>query len=215
VEPSTWRARTPAIKSGRIVILNKIDGLWDDLKSDDEIEREIDRQVRTTAAHARHSARPGVRDVRAEGAAREGQRRRRGCSREAACRRSKRRCRTGSFPRSATSSAPRSQAKVRSLARACARSSTRALAGRHRAADRAHALRGKNQDVVGHMMERVRNEKELFERGPRALHRASQRVHAADQRPLDHIGLAALRANAGARGGTSRTARSRAACATR
>jgi hypothetical protein len=34
---------------GRIVVLNKIDGLWDGLKSDAEITTEIDRQVRESA----------------------------------------------------------------------------------------------------------------------------------------------------------------------
>ena len=35
----------PATKSGRLVILNKIDGLWDELKSAEEIEAEIASQV--------------------------------------------------------------------------------------------------------------------------------------------------------------------------
>jgi len=39
----------PATKAGRIVILNKIDGLWDELKTEDEINREIERQVKSTA----------------------------------------------------------------------------------------------------------------------------------------------------------------------
>ena len=34
---------------GRIVVLNKIDGLWDELKSDAEIETEIDKQVQSCA----------------------------------------------------------------------------------------------------------------------------------------------------------------------
>ncbi|WP_269531282.1 dynamin family protein [Chitinimonas sp. BJYL2] len=34
---------------GRIVVLNKIDGLWDSLKSESEINAEIDKQVKTSA----------------------------------------------------------------------------------------------------------------------------------------------------------------------
>ena len=34
---------------GRLVVLNKIDGLWDELRDWDEVEREIDRQIRDTA----------------------------------------------------------------------------------------------------------------------------------------------------------------------
>jgi predicted GTPase len=41
-----WREQiSPAHKSGRFVVLNKIDGLWDELKSPTEIDREIDDQV--------------------------------------------------------------------------------------------------------------------------------------------------------------------------
>ncbi|WP_374335389.1 dynamin family protein [Leeia sp.] len=36
--------------TGRIVVLNKIDGLWDSLKSDSEIEGEINKQVKDSAA---------------------------------------------------------------------------------------------------------------------------------------------------------------------
>ena len=60
------------------------------------------------------------------------------------------------------------------------------------------ALRGKNQDVVEHMMERVREEKELFERGL-ARFTALRNVFTQQTNELfDHIGLEALRANAGA-----------------
>ncbi|WP_157315058.1 dynamin family protein [Chitinibacter sp. GC72] len=47
-----WRnhiVRNQSGKRGRLVVLNKIDGLWDDLKSADEIEAEIVKQVKTTA----------------------------------------------------------------------------------------------------------------------------------------------------------------------
>jgi hypothetical protein len=41
-----WREQiSPAHKSGRFVVLNKIDGLWDELKSPTEIDREIDDQI--------------------------------------------------------------------------------------------------------------------------------------------------------------------------
>src|SRR4029077_2586770 len=38
-----------ASKAGRIVVLNKIDGLWDDLKSDTQIHADIERQINATA----------------------------------------------------------------------------------------------------------------------------------------------------------------------
>jgi hypothetical protein len=36
---------------GRLVVLNKIDGLWDELRNWDEVQKEIDRQIRDTAKH--------------------------------------------------------------------------------------------------------------------------------------------------------------------
>ena len=59
------------------------------------------------------------------------------------------------------------------------------------------ALRGKNQDVVEHMMDRVREEKELFERGLQRF-TALRTVFTQQTNSLfDVIGLEALRANAG------------------
>ena len=58
------------------------------------------------------------------------------------------------------------------------------------------ALRGKNQDVVEHMMERIRDEKELFERGLQR-YTALRTVFTQQTNELfDVIGLEALRANA-------------------
>lgn len=46
-----WRSHIYARGNnrGRLVALNKIDGLWDDLKSPDQIQAEIDNQVKTSA----------------------------------------------------------------------------------------------------------------------------------------------------------------------
>lgn len=47
-----WRAHIgnqPGHQKGRLVVLNKIDGLWDELKSEEEINREIDKQVSVSA----------------------------------------------------------------------------------------------------------------------------------------------------------------------
>lgn len=48
-----WRKHLAPLQGasrGRLVVLNKIDGLWDDLKSTDQVDAEIARQVRTSAA---------------------------------------------------------------------------------------------------------------------------------------------------------------------
>jgi Dynamin family len=50
-----WREHISTQKDsnnkGRLVVLNKIDGLWDELRDWDEVQREIDRQIRETAKH--------------------------------------------------------------------------------------------------------------------------------------------------------------------
>jgi hypothetical protein len=48
-----WRKHIAPLQGasrGRLVVLNKIDGLWDDLKSTDQVNAEIAKQVRTSAA---------------------------------------------------------------------------------------------------------------------------------------------------------------------
>ena len=59
------------------------------------------------------------------------------------------------------------------------------------------ALRGKNQDVVEHMMERVRQEKDLFERGLQRFTALRTVFSQQTNQLFDVIGLDALRANAG------------------
>lgn len=47
-----WRnhiARGQGNRHGRLVVLNKIDGLWDPLKSEAEVQAELDKQIRTTS----------------------------------------------------------------------------------------------------------------------------------------------------------------------
>lgn len=43
--------RKDSSAKGRLVVLNKIDGLWDELRDWDEVQKEIDRQIRDTAKH--------------------------------------------------------------------------------------------------------------------------------------------------------------------
>ncbi len=50
-EIDVWRqfiSGTRWKQKGRIAVLNKIDGLWDALKTDDEIEKELAKQIKTT-----------------------------------------------------------------------------------------------------------------------------------------------------------------------
>jgi hypothetical protein len=186
----------PATRAGRIVILNKIDGLWDDLKPDADVEREIDRQVRTTAhmlgipreqVYATSAQKALLAKVNGD---------------DALLARSRLPALEASLshrliPAKRDIVGAASQGEVRALAASVRAILDARLAGVTEQLAELTALRGKNQDVVGHMMERVRSEKEVFERGL-ARFTALRNVFTQQTNDLfDHIGLAALRANAG------------------
>ncbi len=50
-EISVWREHVAGSHKGRLVVLNKVDGLWDELKNKRDVEREIARQVTETARY--------------------------------------------------------------------------------------------------------------------------------------------------------------------
>ncbi len=185
----------PATKAGRIVILNKIDGLWDDLKTDEAIDAEIGRQLQSTAqlldippaqVFATSAQKALLAKVNGD---------------DALLARSR-------LPELEASLSQRLIPAKRDIVGAASQGEVRALAAAVHAILDARtagigeqlaelvALRGKNQDVVGHMMERVREEKDVFERGL-ARFTALRNVFTQQTNELyDHIGLEALRANA-------------------
>jgi Dynamin family len=185
----------PATKAGRLVILNKIDGLWDDLKSERDINVEIDRQVKASAqmlglpasqVFAASAQKALLAKVNGDDALLERSR----------------------LPALESSLSQKLIPAKRDIVGAASQAEVRSLAGGVRAILDARAagiaeqlaelaaLRGKNQDVVMHMMERVRDEKELFERGL-ARFTALRNVFTQQTNTLfDRIGLEALRGNA-------------------
>jgi Dynamin family len=186
----------PATKSGRLVILNKIDGLWDDLKSEGEINAEINRQMRNTAqmlgvpasqVFAASAQKALLAKVNGDDAllAR---------SRLPALEQS---LSQKLIPAKRDIVGAASQAELRALAAGVRAILDARVAGINEQLVELTALRGKNQDVVGHMMDRVREEKQLFERGL-SRYTALRNVFTQQTNELfDHIGLEALRANAG------------------
>ena len=185
-----------ATKAARIVILNKIDGLWDELKEEFEINAEIDRQVESTASMLGVSA-AQVFAVSAQKALLAKV--------------------NGDDPLLTRSRLPVLEHSLsrklipakRDLVGAAMQAEIRTLAASIRAIldSRANGiseqlaelieLRGKNQDVVTHMMARVKDEKELFERGL-ARYTALRNVFTQQTTQLfDVIGLESLRRTAG------------------
>jgi hypothetical protein len=184
-----------ATRAGRLVILNKIDGLWDDLKSDEAIDAEITRQVRSTAqlldvppsqVFATSAQKGLLAKVNGDDALLA---RSRLPALEAALSHNL-------IPAKRDIVGAASQADVRSLSASVRAILDARIAGVAEQLAELKALRGKNQDVVGHMMARVREEKEVFERGL-ARFTALRNVFTQQTNELfDHVGLEALRANA-------------------
>lgn len=184
-----------ATKAARIVILNKIDGLWDDMKEAVEVNAEIDRQVEASARMLdispaqvfAVSAQKGLL-AKVNGD-------------DALLTRSRLPVLEHSLSRKLIPAkrdlvGAAMQVELRALT-----SSIRAIldsraAGIVEQLSELTALRGKNQDVVEHMMSRVKEEKERFERGL-ARYTALRTVFTQQTNDLfDVIGLSALRQNA-------------------
>jgi hypothetical protein len=150
--------------AGRVVVLNKIDGLWDDLKSEAAVGDEIRRQVVDSA----RLLRVPVEQVFAVSAQKALLAKVNGDDALLA--------RSGLPALENALSASLLPAK-RDIVGSAIEAEVRSLAGDVRAVlavrregvdlqiAELRGLRGKNQDVVDHMMTRVHNEKVVFERG--------------------------------------------------
>jgi hypothetical protein len=181
-------------RRGRIVVLNKIDGLWDDLKRPAEIDAEIARQASATAAmldvpssqvFAVSAQKALLAKVNGDDALL-----------------AKSRLPTLEdalsgrvIPGKREIVGNATKAEVRALADSVRALLAARVAGIDEQLSELTALRGKNQDVVEHMLDRAREEKELFERGL-SRYTALRNVFTGQTNALfDQIGLDALRGN--------------------
>jgi hypothetical protein len=154
----------PATREGRLVVLNKIDGLWDELKSPEAIDAEIARQMRSSAqilgippaqVFAVSAQKALLAKVNGDDALLARSRipiLEQALSKELI-----------PAKREIVGSATRSE--VRALSLAVRPILDARIAGIREQLAELRGLRGKNEDVVEHMMERIREEKESFERG--------------------------------------------------
>jgi hypothetical protein len=178
---------------GRIVVLNKIDGLWDGLKSDVEIAAEIDRQVQESAQtlglHADRifpvSAQKGlVARVNGDQALLE-------------------RSRLPILERALSDELiPAKQDVMREnthiefadiYGRAHSLLDARLTGLREQLAELTE-LRGKNRGVISYMIGKVRGEKEEFETGLRRFYAVRSVFSRLTNRLFGHLGLDSLRA---------------------
>ena len=187
---------SPGTKEGRLVVLNKIDGLWDELRSASEIESEIARQVRSTAqllaippaqVFPVSAQKALLAKVNGDDALLTKSRLpllELALSKEL-------------IPAKRHIVGSATRAEIRSLAASTRTILDSRVAGIHEQLGELRGLRGKNQDVVEHMMERIQQEKDLFERGMQR-YTALRTVFTQQTNTLyECIGLEKLRATAG------------------
>jgi hypothetical protein len=179
-------------QKGRLVVLNKIDGLWDELKSAEEIEREIDKQVSASASllgiNPAHvfpvSAQKGLlAKINQDEPLLE-------------------KSRLLALEKSLSDELiPSKQEIVRDNTRgeiehmeASIRSILDArLSGVREQLDELLGLRGKNEDVIEHMMSKVKKDKEDFEKGLQRF-QALRSVFSQQTNILfAHLGMDALK----------------------
>jgi len=185
----------PASREGRLVILNKIDGLWDDLRTPQEVDAEIARQVRTSAQLLELppaqvfpvSAQKGLlAKVNGDDALLA---RSRLPQLELALSKEL-------IPAKRQIVGSATRAEIRLLAASTRTILESRIAGIREQLAELRGLRGKNQDVVGHMMERIQQEKDLFERGMQR-YTALRTVFTQHTNALyESIGLETLRGTA-------------------
>jgi hypothetical protein len=186
----------PTAKEGRLVILNKIDGLWDELKSAAEVDSEIERQVKSCAqilslppaqVFAVSAQKALLAKVNGDDALLARSRLpqlEQALSKEL-------------IPAKREIVGTATRAEVRSLALTVRAILDARAAGIQEQLAELRGLRGKNQDVVEHMMERIKQEKDLFERGMQR-YTALRNVFTQHTTVLyQAIGLESLRETAG------------------
>jgi hypothetical protein len=191
---------------GRLVVLNKIDGLWDGLRPDFEIDAEIERQVDScarildvpAASVFAVSAQKGlVAKIGGDVALLEKSR----------------------LPRLEDALSEQLLPAKREIVATSTAAEARAIAGEvrrlletRRAALNAQVselaeLRGKNVGVVGHMIDKAKAEKEAYERGLREYYAVRSVFSQLSDTLFGHLGMETLRNHARRTRDTMRQAR--------
>ncbi|UXY16166.1 dynamin family protein [Chitiniphilus purpureus] len=162
-----WRNHVGRVQGGargRLVVLNKIDGLWDDLKSDGEIRAEIDRQVETTA-HLLSVPRAQVYPVSAQKALVAKVHQDAALLERSQLNRLETALSQELLPAKQDIVRDSTVTEVEDIVGATRSILATRRGGLSEQLDELTKLRGKNQDVVAQMMEKVQADKKHFEQG--------------------------------------------------
>lgn len=195
-EIDVWRqyiSGTRWKQKGRLAVLNKIDGLWDELKDEQEIAKEINKQLTNSAEmlglHANQifpvSAQKGLL-AKVNGddelLARSG------------LRTLEKALSDGLIPSKKEIVRDNTQNEIEDLIANSSLVLDARLKGIIEQIDELKGLRGKNEDVIEHMMNKVKQDKENFERGLQRF-QALRSVFSQQANALfTHLGMESLKA---------------------
>ena len=194
-EIDVWRqyiSGTRWKQKGRLAVLNKIDGLWDELKESHEVEKEITKQLTNSAEmlglHADQifpvSAQKGLlAKVNGDEAllAKSGLR---GLEKALS---------DGLIPSKKEIVRDNTQSEIEDLINNSVLVLEARLKGMIEQIDELKGLRGKNEDVIEHMMNKVKQDKENFERGLQRF-QALRSVFSQQANTLfTHLGMESLK----------------------
>ncbi len=191
-----WRnhiGNTQGRQKGRIVVLNKIDGMWDEMKTPEAIQREIEKQVDTTAQLLSLdtnqiypiSAQKGLLakvngndDLLAKSRLLELER---ALSNEL-------------IPSKQEIVRENTEGEINEMFDATAGILRGRLNSVREQLDELKGLRGKNQDVIEHMMTKVKFDKENFEKGLQRFQALRSVFSTETNRLYRYLGMEALKA---------------------
>lgn len=180
-------------QKGRLAVLNKIDGLWDELKSDKKIEQEIERQVYTSAGLLGIqpsgifpiSAQKGLlAKINHDDALLEKSRLlalEKALSEEL-------------IPSKQEIVRDSTQDEIEALEESIRLILNTRLLGVREQRTELLGLRGKNEDVIAHMMEKVKQDKEEFEKGLQRFQALRSIFSQQTNLLFAHLGMSALKA---------------------
>lgn len=156
-------SRKDAPNKGRLVVLNKIDGLWDELRDWTEVQREIGRQIRDTAKHLaipEHNVYPVSAQKALLGKVKHDskvlERSRIGALEEALAQEL--------LPAKREIVRDNIAGDMHEIVQTLRDVIRQRLKGVYEHMDEVSGLSGKNEDVVEHMMQKVKTDKDVFEK---------------------------------------------------
>lgn len=168
-EVGVWRQHIEGSHKGRLVVLNKIDGLWDDLKSPIDVDREIHRQIEQTARHLNISEHR-IYPVSAQKALAGKVRRDAQLVERSGIQVLERALADELLPGKGGMVAETVAAEFAEVQATVDRLISQRLQGLREHFDELKGLNGKNMDVIDHMMEKVRADKSEFDRSLQRFH---------------------------------------------